>query len=522
MPDSSFATSIGDVIGRAKARRRALVAAGGIAVVLALIAVTVLTLLYNDHTCGFADDITRAGSECIGITDGSFAFNDNLKTVEQLIADENKSVTQQGKPFVTVAYYVPMTLSSTDSTNADVVRHEIEGAYVAQWQLNHSLIEGDLPLIRLVLANPGSGGAHYADVAQRLVGLADSDQHLDAVAGLGISTANTAGAVKILSQAAIAMIADTITATSINGEAYPGFVQVTPDNSDEVKAALASLDGSVKTALLVQDTNPSDEYVKTLGEEFRTGFVKQPSDPHSAARTLLDEETYNAALAGVANRFAQISEEVCAQKPDVIYFAGRGSQLADFTAALDHRYCTTVPVKILSGDDTSNLLSSLASGTPEAAEIKDALSGGDGKAPIKVLYTALAYPQEWTGKCATTDGSGAQGFLNAFGSRIQDKPGALEDGQAIMAYDAVLTAGAAIRVPEGQSAGLPEHQQVVQNLAGLHGDNEVKGASGPISINSLDGRPLDKPMPLLELEGTGTVQFTTISWPEKAAACAKP
>src|SRR5262249_48788031 len=150
-------------------------------------------------------------------------------------------------------------------------------------------------------------------------------------------------------------------------------------------------------------------------------------------------------------------------------------------------------------------------------EVDDAFNGAGDRAPVVLRYTALAYPtgtdnsRQWAAK-ESLDALRA-GYYNQFPDAAQNS---LDDGEAITAHDAVLTAVKAIRDGLNPRDPTPSPQRVVNNCKGLHDDRSVPGASGLISIDGLTGNPINKPLPILELKANGMVTFVQLSWPNGA------
>src|SRR5262249_53113011 len=168
-----------------------------------------------------------------------------------------------------------------------------------------------------------------------------------------------------------------------------------------------------------------------LAKEFADRFQASPG------RHLIGQTEVYQGGEDTGNRFSQIADVVCKRQPDVVYFAGRGTNLTEFVAALDYRPCED-RVTVLSGDDTTQM-------RPEP-EVDDALNGAGGRVPVVLRYTALAHPLEWTGsgQRAAEESFGAlrTQYYNQFPDAAQNS---LDDGEAITAHDAVLTAVKAIR-----------------------------------------------------------------------------
>ncbi|MEK8172746.1 hypothetical protein NKH77_37780 [Streptomyces sp. M19] len=95
--------------------------------------------------------------ECVGVS-GGYEFDSTLEKVTDKIRDQNRAVEKSGKPWVSVVYFEPMTLGPNDKSKQSV-QQEIEGAYLAQAELNSQATggHGSVPQIKLLLAN--SGGA---------------------------------------------------------------------------------------------------------------------------------------------------------------------------------------------------------------------------------------------------------------------------------------------------------------------------------------------------------------------------
>src|SRR5216683_7434077 len=218
---------------RRRLRARVLLTAA--LVVVLLIGALAGARWYVARSCG--SGVQRAGpaGQCVGVTDGSVIFAAYLKSVEQKIRAENAWVTGAHKPFVSIGYLIPMTVTAADSESQDAVRHQLEGAYLGQYEANHSAADGKGPLIRLLLANDGSQAAYWAPVVKELEQRQGSPDHVVAVAGLGPSIQNTVNAVTQLGAIGIPIVGATITGNNL--EDYPGLVRVAPSNTDEVATA---------------------------------------------------------------------------------------------------------------------------------------------------------------------------------------------------------------------------------------------------------------------------------------------
>ncbi|NUT49904.1 MAG: ABC transporter substrate-binding protein [Saccharothrix sp.] len=467
-----------------------LVVGAVLAVVVA--AVVVPTALRSAGRC--ADGVTKTDTgECVGVTDGSYVFTPELAEIQGLVRAENEAVTASGRPSVSIALMIPMTLTENDTTPIDWVKHHLQGAYVAQYRANHDAATGDQPLIRLLLANPGSGLARWEPVVAELERRRTTSDHLVAVTGIGLSLATSRDAMTRLSAAKIPMFASTLTSDDLRD--INGLLNMAPTNAAQARAAANHVKADARTALLVQDDAEAELYAKTLAESFSTTFAD--ADHRFVGQT----EFFDSRLSGVGNTFLQMVPNICTARPDVVYFAGRGQHLLVLVAQLVERNCKDHRITILTGDDLS------------VVEFPGDLARRAAEAGIDVQFTALAHPGAWRAAPAEFDAQSTYYLRDevctvCFPALFPNDT--LDDASAIMAYDAVLTAVRATRF-----AGKPPGRQVsaedllqVQNR--LHGENSVPGASGWLSFDG-HGSPTAKVVPIMRVQPDGTAGFAHVA-----------
>lgn len=473
--------------------------------VLALVGGTVTWALWPEDT-SCADGVRRVGADrsCVGVTDGSFHFSDNLAAVSDLIHTQNAEVDQDTRSFVSIVYLMSLVPGPKDTNTPDSVRHEIQGAYAALYEKNNTRGSGDVPRIRLLLANCGSTD-EQRDAALEEIRSRIGPQHIVAVAGLGTSTDATARMIgKVtgstesggLQLGAVGSVLSADTLATI-----PGLVRTAPTNTDEAAAAAAFLKQRPNTGLkvmVIQDARSDDQYTHTLGKAFLSVFPKE--------RLAGQVEQYDSSQEGVATAFATRMANLCAVNPDVIYFAGRGVDLPSFLAPLKNRPCSDHKLIVLSGDDASQVAQ--AAGFDE---IKETLRSGT----VRLLYTGLAHPEAWDKRpdayaWEVRQGASTFGALGYYRAKFPLE--ALDDGQAIMGYDAVSTAvGGAREVGVSpESHGRVTGSQMIQIWQSLHGVKAVGGASGYISFAN-DGSPEDKAVPVIEIGPDGKVHTLAVS-----------
>ncbi|MFG2882081.1 ABC transporter substrate-binding protein [Streptomyces sp. NPDC048297] len=465
----------------------------------------VRALTHQDRSC--APGVARPvdDDECVGVATAPYDFGHaQLRDVVRAIGRENDRL----KPgsYVTVAMMLPY--SSTAPTNLNDIQHQLQGAYLAQYQANHES-NGEAPQIRLVLANPGSGGGHWRQVVDTLVAMTTSRDRLRAVAGIGQSTDNNKDAVRELTRHHVPVIGSSITADDLaNGQRgkdpFPGLARVAPTNTDEARALASFAEVSAGKALLVYD-KPGDPYTRTLQESFAALIKGSPYEPQP-----FTPPADRSREGTTANTFRQITHLVCdtSRETDTILFAGRHTQLRQFINALGGRGCQDRAFTVLTGDEASYL-------THEKALDRDALRHN-----LSVRYTSLAHPDAWTRATPKTGGSAAglrtMLTLLASGQRAPVGPigtVALDDGQLIIGYDALRLTVHGIReaVPDGRT--VPALADVGLQWPQVKGSLRVDGASGWICLDA-HGNPYDKAVPIVELTPEGGSRFVRIAWPE--------
>jgi ABC-type branched-subunit amino acid transport system substrate-binding protein len=447
------------------------------------------------RTCGPGLHSEGSPYICAGLNLESSALrnDDPLADLEKLIAEHNSQVTGN---FKTIVMLENLTADSeSDSTPVQFIRHEIEGAIAATWP------DGKPNGFKLLLANFGGNAEYWRDAVNEIVA-AGEDQHIMAVTGVGVSLDNTRAAVAELSRNGIATVGATVTADNMNRDLdsnrIKNFFRVAPTNSDETSAAANYIAAHrYRRVMLVADTNESESYASTLAEAFQmqqkapAQYTKKYSTeglPSDVSR----DQTLRKLFAGIHN-------DICSAQPDAIYFAGRGVDLRSFVTALsDDGACQGLSsVTVISGDDTATLV---GSPLPQSGDIG-----------VHVLYTGLAYPEQW--KLLAQDPAYAtylrnyQDFANSFLGTYGFSQGDLGDGSAMIQHDAVATAiTAAQEDPSSEAKSLPNF------LTNIDCNSPVPGATGFIAFAPDTGNQVDKAMPILQILADGSMSAVGLVW----------
>ncbi|GAA2596551.1 hypothetical protein SMC26_00775 [Actinomadura fulvescens] len=479
-------------------RRRIPPSLRALLVLVVVVAVVGVGLVARDwwqdrDDCGDAEGgVKRSQGECVGVTDGSARpFDTALKGIQEKIFAENRHVdSMKGVRKATIAYLAPMTVTAKDPVTTAEVRHELEGAYIAQLLLNErSSDTADVPAepqIKILLANSGGESRQWqhtvAEIARR--------DNIVAVAGLGPSTEGSRAAMARLAELQIPMVGSIITATDILGadkrplDARDGLFRIAPTNADEVDAVLKAVPPKGKP-FLIQDNNRRDIYAQDLAHRFRAARI-----PNVQTESYITDQEGRPAG---GNPFLWMRAQICGGQDTWLFFAGRGKQLQAMLEVFADNPCAGQNITIVSGDDALNI-------DWTNQKVKTALSQR-----ITLRYAGLAHPQQWL-------------KLPQFGEPFtrfrtkheqhQFKPDDLVDGTSMMAHDAVLTAASAIR----NASSNVSKEGVLGMLLQLHGRNHVQGASGRIDLDTTTGKVTNKAIPILQITPRG-VRVDTVAFP---------
>ncbi|MEU0105630.1 bifunctional serine/threonine-protein kinase/ABC transporter substrate-binding protein [Streptomyces sp. NPDC006251] len=502
---------LGEVDGvRVRPRRRP-----GRAAIAALAALTALFLAGDvppstpSAVLPCAEGLTALGEgrmrRCVGLLDADASparlrssSSRAVAPVLERIAAENRRVVAAaaepgGRPFVSMVYLTPITQEFDGSGAMEAVRRDLEGAHLAQLRTNGRLgARQDGPAVRLLFGHTG-GTAEQRNHAVGQVLAARRAQRIVAALGLGGSTAASQDMVEELTAGGLPAFGSVLTADS--WAAVPGLARVAPTNADQAAAAVQHLSaGALARAriLFVQDVAPGDQYTSTLAQQFRARIP--------AERLVRAEPTlFDSSRSGAGDFRARLAD-VCAVRPDVVYFAGRGTTLPRLLTVLAARPCKDHRITVMSGDDTMMIRHTNGFGARDLADVL-------GKGRIDLLHTGLAHPRAWEVtpeafdlKLAAPFRDGT--FTDTFGHSD------LEDGRAVMMYDALLTATRAVR--ETPAVPRPSVTDVHRTLARLREKGPLPGASGWIALGD-DGAPRDKAIPILRIAPDGRTTAVTVT-----------
>ncbi|WP_367123990.1 hypothetical protein [Streptomyces phytohabitans] len=476
----------------------------GVALAVAGVLVAGGLKAYDEWFVRCADGVRERGpdSVCVGVTDGTYVFGGRpLADVSARIAAENRRVAESGRPWVSVAYTEPLTRGPGDR-GAAAVQQALQGAYLAQRELNsHGRGgRGTLPQIRLLLANSGPGGAYGEELAAQLGAMADDGSRpLVGVAGFGQSTEATGALVAALRERGVPMVGATVAADELASATKPGFYRVSSPNADQSAASARYLaerqrdDAGFRVAV-VKDRKREDSYSASLREGFASAAARRDLEVRGG------DLSYDSSLPGVENALASIADKICerprGERPDAVFFAGRGPQLRAFIEAAGSggRRC---PTTVLSGSSAVGLYFGIRDDEGARAGFTERWA----ESGVKVRYTAFTHPEVPAEAYAGGDADPYPGFRRSYleQRRFGGEAG-LRSGQAMQGHDAVLALGWAIRAAASETG--TEHVgpgEVLQMLDQLDALSGVRGVAGPIAFDDA-GNPVGKLLALVEMD----------------------
>lgn len=458
------------------------------------------------------------------VSDGSVnvAADPAFDTVFGKIKAENDRVlgAPDHAPVVSVSYTAPFP--AEHGALSDQLRRELEGAYEMQLQRNEaggSNPLGGPPRVQLLIANLGNQAADEATVVGQLQDRADpsSPAPLVAVIGLDQSLPGVEAAVDGLGRAGIPMVAGRLVADSFGVDAVnKGFFAVAPPVHDQVAAAARYLSGRASRPLLVEDTTNTDLYGRDVADQFKTQFAAA-----SKAGPLPPPVPFNSSLPGLQTAFAGVLPAVCTLKPDVVFYAGRGTNLADFVRELGVRPCPQVPVTVFTLSDGRQLANAVAAENASGSEIEHQLNAAMTDAPgvsgVRVLLTAQAHPAVWSNQQleplqshAVLNGQ----FATAFPQQFPDEQVVDDGGDVIMGHDAMqVVVEAIVRSRPAQSSDPVTDGLVRQALGSITPYAPINSASGPIAYTEA-GFPVGKNIPVTEISAFGQIIVRSPTTPQ--------
>jgi ABC-type branched-subunit amino acid transport system substrate-binding protein len=455
--------------------------------------------LWWPHECGGPFSVIRLNNktdrECIGITDGSYLFNDANKTdndsvrrviesingVEQRIEKENRDVAGSAH-YVKVVLLMPLTVSQNKDTLSAIslkeILHSLEGSYTALYRANHSRDFGDPSAVKiqLLLANQGSQQNADPDFLNGIVKESEQGHPVVAVIGFGSSLPNTKTAVEYFEQQDIPMVnavasGDSLTNLRLLWSVSPGNMEYV----DRLDSFLGTKKDVLKSGIIVYDLN-NDLFTRSLAQDYRAqlgnAYVKFPDQGFRGVttRSPAQPDVFFPVVTNLCNAANDPSNPL-----DMVFYAGRVADIGAFTEALKARTCRNRPLTVVAA-------------TTGFAGLRDSVQGILPGSNVMVVVASSSDSSSW-GKNEPGTPPGYAAFLAAYqATRFGDDPDSL-DGYNIAHHDALATAAKAINLAAvARPTQAPNPEDVAVQLGNLNLSHAVPAASGTLNFRPEGGR----------------------------------
>jgi ABC-type branched-subunit amino acid transport system substrate-binding protein len=451
--------------------------------------------------------LPKCGSETIGISDGSFAFdlnrnNRDFKNVaaniqhhgntsvaqsawanaisadtsdaEAHIYQENLNVINTKALYVT--FVVTTVLTPINGNFVGDGRDILQGAYVAQKEYNDRCwnAHDDCPLVRLLIANPGENARYAIYIAKQIILLKQVDRTFMGVVGW-LKSSQTVNALPVLQEAHIPMVSSTASSDQLTGLS-PYFFRVNaPDQLQGTigeQYAWNKLD-SKKVALFY---DPNDAYSFSLAQAFRLEYIKKGG-------SIAIEEKYGV---GSSDSLLSRLSDALKHQPDLIYFAGYSRDFIRIVfVGLNNK---SGQINVMGGDglyvpnDYPNDVQSSISFQP-------------------LYFTSFAHPDIWRYVDPTApEPPFFQDYPTIYDPQKENQNTygyTLADSNVILTYDAVkaIIQGYqnAAHDKKGQAITSDDLREGLREIDATH---PLSGASGPIAFGP-DGNPIHQTVVVL-------------------------
>lgn len=460
---------------------------------------------------GLQPSLTWTGSECIGVTDGSYNIfqpsDPLLAQVVSTILNQNQQAERLRKkypqrPYITLIEVEALTSSTGTADGLTAERESLEGVAVAQWrQLNKNPNSDTDPIVRILIANAGKSMKQGVLVAQQLKALAVRDPSLVGVVGLDMSSQPTMDTITALTNAGLPMVAATLSADSL-AQSHQMYFQVAPQNLRQAAVAAAFAKQHVNEHPYLANSvrvyyadDEKDTYSVNLRKDVLDAFNVQgflveakaftPNDTGSrpVREKLGDTLIGNASVAG---------RDTCRYN-GFAYFAGRG--VPDFGAFLDGAALCGSNAVLLGDDDVTRY-------------VADANARRQRRA-MQFYYESFAPAP--TDNTQPAERDFYSNFYDLFSFERDAQNGRSLDGHAALSYDATLTMITAAKYLREKETIPITPGTVWREITDIHtshggqppANNSIDGVTGVIDFGGdvTQHVPFGKPVAILSVDG---------------------
>ncbi|MER5214303.1 hypothetical protein ABT063_27955 [Streptomyces sp. NPDC002838] len=422
---------------------------------------------YREHRdyCTENQELRRvdgeAADECIGVTAAAYPFAPDLADVLGRIEEENEAARESGKPVVSVAVVMPYTSRSRGAAmSKELIRHSLQGAYLAQRGHNHGPATRDTA-VQLLFANVGEDLSHWRTVTDELASRTGDDRPLVAAIGLPNSDDATLAAVKKgLGHAKIPSVSAVLSSREME---HPYLLKVSPSTDqlvDALKRYVSANRVNREDTFMIADER-DDNYVANLRRVFRREFGAQYgiTDDEVQRRT----ETYQGIKGpeeGEPQIFRRAVSAMCAVGTRTVFLAGRDADLPPFLETIDQtRSCDRGP------DEEPMRILRVSTGRDPVTETAGMRAIAE-RNNLEIVTAAAVDAPRW--RAARSDDQVpkafalfAQSYDRYFG---EEKADALNDGYAVMYHDALTAVGTAVSAARDSGIEAVSHNDVYDEL----------------------------------------------------------
>jgi hypothetical protein len=307
------------------------------------------------------------------VTNGTLYVSSDLamQHTENEIAAANARATAGA--YYSVVLLDPFTYSTGGTVSQSRMADELRGAYLALAAANATVARKHTGVaIQLLLANEGTSAEEGESKAVGQIENLEGPDRIVAVAGMGLSTANTETAATALSAVSMPMFGAVTTGDQFNGLEYQGFFQIAPDVAAQVRTLVSDLRlASPQPVALISSDQKSDIYSIDLQSDFMTALGYTPP---------LGEFSYDPATA--EQQFAGYATAICTSQNGkhaskatstslTVLYAGREATLPALVGQFQQAsVCADRTVTIVTGSDSNALPASVTDGSdPPGANV---------------------------------------------------------------------------------------------------------------------------------------------------------
>lgn len=427
--------------------------------------------------------LRRIDDECVGVTAAPYDFAPNLTDVLGRIARENewarKEARDSGKQMVSVAVVMPYTSGTGAAMSEALIRHSLQGAYIAQHRHNQGLARHDTT-IQLLFANVGRNLDHWQTVADELKDRVNSEAPVVAAIGFPNSDTRTLASVKELAKLRIPAVSAVLSSREMEDDYLFKVSPSTDQLVGALKQYVSANELNREDTFLIADER-HDNYVENLsqvfGREFGEEYGISPDIVHPRIGKYQGSKGPNR---GQPLDFDAAVSAMCGVKAKTVFLAGRDADLPPFLDSIDH----TASCDQGTADQPLRILR-VSTGRDPETESGTMGRIADGR-HIEIVTAAAVDAPRWR----ADPGSDQQvpryfgRFAESYDRDFDEERTGLNDGYATMYHDALTAVSTAVIAARShQKTVSVSHDDVYNALRRFNLDAGcsagcVQGASG--------------------------------------------